>query len=152
MVSEVESKLYRFHLFIPLFALIFWVWAIVNTITKFVDLGILSFALVILSSIYTLFQLRIGLNEESQQRLLLYFPTATHLTLSLNYLLGAFLMKHHWGKVYCGIFTFLWIVVAIVHFYLMQKFQKEPYISPNESNIDVEDMSDISQASKQELT
>ena len=159
--------LHRLSVFLLLFATVFWIWAFVNNLRyDYVDGGIISFATVMLSSMYVLCVIHHGGHgrgfrsdhidsdvesvvddEESSQdetsmrasrnepnalqaiqgssqckrRTMFIVPISSSLLVTLNYALGSVLTEHLWGKVYCGIFTGLWLILALVQFILTRR-------------------------------
>ena len=128
----------RWIVLLLLFSLVFWIWAIYNTITgDYVDAGIVTFATVIASSVYLLVQsyrqlppvvvpiISDGNNITSQSprcsriSITNWLITTSHLLVVINYAGGAVIAasgKYDAGQgfiVYCIIFTFLWIGIAV---------------------------------------
>ena len=159
--------LHRLSVFLLLFATAFWIWAFINNLPfDYVDGGVISFATVMLSSMYVLCVIHHGGHgrgfrsdyadfemgsivddEESSQddpgmrasqnepnaleaiqgssqckrRTMFIVPISSSLLVTLNYALGSVLTEHLWGKVYCGIFTGLWLILALVQFILTRR-------------------------------
>jgi len=111
-----DAKLYFYSQFSCSAALFFWCWAGLNTIsmTKGMDLGVISFATVILTSIY--FLMKKGKNPTKFSRLC---SVLSHLLVSSNYALGVlYALKigpkplYRFGT-YCVIFTIIWLILAV---------------------------------------
>lgn len=101
----------------------FWLWAIWNSFTKYLDLGVISFFTVMLSS----FSLRTRYSNSSENSndkeemkypiIVIGFSVFSHLFVSLNYMLGALITlkkkPERTGFIaYCVIFSGVWIVSA----------------------------------------
>uniref|UniRef100_A0A7S4N268 MARVEL domain-containing protein n=1 Tax=Odontella aurita TaxID=265563 RepID=A0A7S4N268_9STRA len=99
---------------------IFWIWAIVNTVTKdYFDGGVYTFFSVILSSIYVLYLVyqRPGTLRSSSLcvETLLLIPSGSHLLVAVHYAIGASFTPHAWGELYCVTFSGLWFGFSIVY-------------------------------------
>mmetsp|Transcript_8248 Transcript_8248/g.17276 ORF Transcript_8248/g.17276 Transcript_8248/m.17276 type:complete len:363 (-) Transcript_8248:131-1219(-) len=58
----------------------------------------------------------------SKRVLLLYvLPTSSQLLVTLNYALGAGVVQHAWGKLYCAVFAAMWALLALCHLVLVRK-------------------------------
>ena len=159
--------LHHLSVFLLLFSTAFWIWAFINNLRyDYVDGGVISFATVMLSSMFVLCVIHHGGHgrgfrsdhddidvgsvvddEESSQddtnmrasrnepnaleeiqgssqckrRTIFIVPISSSLLVTLNYALGSVLTEHLWGKVYCGIFTGIWFILALVQFILTRR-------------------------------
>ena len=114
-------RLRHFFIFLLLFSAVFWVWAFLNTFRyDYVDGGVVSFSTVMLSSTYVLCVIHHGGRSQCKRRTMLILPISSSLLVTLNYALGSALTEHLWGRVYCGIFTALWFIFALVQFVLIR--------------------------------
>jgi len=115
---QPARQLAQWSIFVFVFALFFWVWAIVNTATKGMgmDLGVISFLTVMVSNGYMYHatchgqaSTRLG-NDTTRITIML-----TYGLVILNYILGL-VIGIHLGmtkfSVYCGVFVFLWASLA----------------------------------------
>lgn len=127
------THLRRANVFLLLFASIFWVWAMINTATQdYVDLGVVSFLTVIVTSAYMLWIIK---GDGDEQRALystdrcrtcsLYLPSVSHVVVAVHYGVGASMTEHEWGKMYCTIFTGLWFGIFIVYLTIVQKTRRD---------------------------
>jgi len=112
--SETMDRATSYLLFVFLFALFFWGWAVKNAVEQGFDLGILSFATVVVSSGYILFlHHKSGRSPGPTARKLLL---ASQIFVVLNYALGvpaSFQLDLGVGfAIYCGVFTLLWCAIA----------------------------------------
>ena len=96
----------------------FWGWALKNTIQmtdNSLDLGVVSFGTVMVSSGYMLGVLTSGSLTSCPKRIK-HATTGSHIFVALNYALGAVIGFTVLGRpgfsVYCIIFTFLWFGLA----------------------------------------
>ena len=116
-------------------ALFFWSWAVYNTIARpfGFDLGCISFALVVVACIWLLFGIKLK-NMTSQQ---IYFFVFSSCLVSINYLLGMIRALDDQGggeghrdsdnkkryAIYCGIFSVVWLFLAIFFFRVLKGFR-----------------------------
>lgn len=124
LTAEETQKARTFFLVTFFFALFFWVWAVKNTIEmdNNLDLGVVSFASVLVSSGYMLGVLSTG-PVVNCVKWVKYATTGSHLFVAVNYLLGAFIGFTVMGRpgfgAYCAGFTFLWLGIAYYGYMLM---------------------------------
>ncbi|CAB9496955.1 expressed unknown protein [Seminavis robusta] len=114
MSMDDTQKLQQFFVATLLFALFFWCWALKNTIEKDFDLGVVSFATVVVSSGYMLcIIMGNGWNSTTPSKLCKTLTICSHVFVAVNYFLGtciAFGVLSRFGfGFYCLIFTFLWL-------------------------------------------
>ena len=183
--------LHRLSVFLLLFSTAFWIWAFINNLRyDYVDGGVISFAAVMLSSMFVLCVIHHGghgrgfrwdhadndmggdvddeesaqdetnitasLNEPSaleaiqgsspcKRRTMFIVPISSSLLVTLNYALGSVLTEHLWGKLYCGIFTGLWFILAVIQFILTRRvFRIADNASTRRSRDHVNDQGDDS--------
>merc|ERR1711862_213885 len=106
-------------------SIFFWVWALVNIITKNIfDLGIISFFTTFLSSLYLMLRVpKNGLSLTGRN-----LVSLTHLFVAINYALGfviAFSLNGMTFGIYCAIFTILWLLVLCRGYFLMAAVMSE---------------------------
>ena len=105
-----------FALSLLLFSTFFWLWAVKNTVgmeASQYDLGILSFATVMLTSSYLL---GLANHQLLPSKLTKTLASTSHGLVALNYALGCYLGYAALGRpgfgLYCGIFTVLWVGIG----------------------------------------
>lgn len=109
-MTALNEQLTNFAVASLLPAVIFWIWAIVNSVKKGIfDLGMVSFFTVILSSSYLLTP-----QGRSPGATAMYVVPLSHAFVAVNYGLGAYLslgvkMFPRKFGIYCVVFTFLWL-------------------------------------------
>ena len=59
--------------------------------------------------------------SQCRRRTMFILPISSSLLVTFNYALGSALTEHLWGRVYCGIFTALWFIFALVQFVLIRQ-------------------------------
>ena len=105
----------------------FWLWALKNTMemSSGVDLGIVSFLSVMISSTYLLCRNP----EKPLSKFGIYGILSTYILVSANYALGFWFGLHiddtilYGFSAYCFIFTFLWLGCVKIGWNLLQGFQ-----------------------------
>ncbi|KAF4716919.1 hypothetical protein FOZ63_009722 [Perkinsus olseni] len=113
--SHLQLKLRRYSAVIIPIGVFFWAWALLNVLSGKVpfDLGLVSFALIILTGV-------VGATGDQQwthkkarrYRLLIYL---SHGFLSFNYLLGVIIGRSRLGfAIYCAVFMAIWCALMIV--------------------------------------
>mmetsp|Transcript_7033 Transcript_7033/g.16084 ORF Transcript_7033/g.16084 Transcript_7033/m.16084 type:complete len:248 (-) Transcript_7033:1138-1881(-) len=131
-------QLRMFSAFIAIISLIFWCWAIKNTMEmkEGQDLGMYSFLTTLLSSHWVLYVTRSGPPKTTSGASVvtsLQFRvgvTASHILVFLNYVLGVLFAITVGSKVYvqfalyCGIFSFLWLGAAVFGFLLLYRIRQ----------------------------
>lgn len=115
-MSEETEKLRTYFTATFFFALFFWAWAVKNTVgMDNLDLGVVSFGSVLVSSGYMLGALTAG-SINSASKLLKKMTTCTQVFVALNYLLGAFIGFTVLGRpgfsLYCVAFAGIWLAIA----------------------------------------
>jgi hypothetical protein len=127
-----KSNVKRLNTFSKVFlgiSMFFWVWAAHNTKYKMksnFDLGMVSFLLSGLSSLYLFIKTRKGVDGFTSTGVCgRAFVIITHLIVSMNYALGAY-MSFIVGKkvymnfaIYCTVFTCLWSLSAYIGWILI---------------------------------
>jgi hypothetical protein len=116
-VNNIMSSVKTFAIGLFVFAGFFWCWALKNTIRMTSpnwDWGVVSFGSVVLTSTYLLALANLGQKPTSLTTFILVM--LSHLLVSLNYLLGAYLgftilARPGFGW-YCVMFTGLWVCIA----------------------------------------
>ena len=117
----VSMSIPKFAMLSLMVASFFWLWAVFNTFTKgHFDLGAVSFLTVMLTSAYLLIQ-----RTPSPSFLTCLLVTASHLFVSINYALGAYIglevldpPRQGFGA-YCIVFSVLWAFSSFVGFKLL---------------------------------
>ena len=106
----------RFAGSVLLLATVFWAWAVKNTVERMFDLGVLSFASVMLTSSYLLVR-AVQHPTISLSTLTNSLAMASHGFVALNYAGGAYLgfasLDRPGFGAYCTIFTALWIGIGL---------------------------------------
>jgi hypothetical protein len=124
-----RTRLRAFALVTLGISLFFWGWAVLNTIQMDtgVDLGIVSFFTVVVSSSYLLVRTTDGKKTQPMSNLGKVLVTCTHVLVALNYALGS-VFAFHWMDpirvgfgIYCIVFMFLWFGAAYVGSKLMEE-------------------------------
>jgi hypothetical protein len=124
--SQAERKLSHLSLFTLLFALFFWVWAVINTFRVsergFIDTGVFSFFSVILSSAYVY-----HITTSDQTSKLGSCVARTLVKLSHAFVVSTYILGIIVGFTfsflyvfYCSIFVVIWTVIMIVTSHLMK--------------------------------
>jgi hypothetical protein len=118
---ETVQKLRRFYAAIFCVALFFWCWALKNTlemVIKYLDLGVISFGSVLLTSSYLYGALSAANGFGNIPLWTKTLATASHVLVAINYLGGAYLAvfifetTHLLVAPYCVTFTFVWLAIA----------------------------------------
>ena len=120
-IIMVSMSIPKFAMLSLMVASFFWLWAVFNTFTKgHFDLGAVSFLTVMLTSAYLLIQ-----RTPSPSFLTCLLVTASHLFVSINYALGAYIglevldpPRQGFGA-YCIVFSVLWAFSSFVGFKLL---------------------------------
>eukprot|EP00584_Thalassiosira_punctigera_P006030 CAMPEP_0172545186 /NCGR_PEP_ID=MMETSP1067-20121228/15170_1 /TAXON_ID=265564 ORGANISM="Thalassiosira punctigera, Strain Tpunct2005C2" /NCGR_SAMPLE_ID=MMETSP1067 /ASSEMBLY_ACC=CAM_ASM_000444 /LENGTH=147 /DNA_ID=CAMNT_0013331887 /DNA_START=217 /DNA_END=660 /DNA_ORIENTATION=- len=118
---EAKRQL-RFSLLSVTISSVFWVWAVANTVRGGnLDLGVASFfSVLIIHAILLYYQRKSGPLSSKCPR---YAVAATHLFVTLNYLLGCYIAvatelidegRRTRFAVYCGVATVLWLTSSFV--------------------------------------
>ena len=120
-----------------LFASFFWLWAVKNTVgmeTGQFDLGILSFATVMLTSSYLL-----GLANHHKlpsSMLTKILVLSSQIFVALNYAIGCYLgfaaLDRPGFGLYCGIFTILWSGIGITSAKILKGDERNPSSAEDE--------------------
>ena len=124
--SKVRNQ---FSLFSIIVSLIFWVWAIVNTIQNTFDLGILSFLSVLITHSILLKKNCRGDHEvNNSSKCASVAVLITHTFVTINYLGGLYVAlatdlieppeRQKGSAIYSGVAAFFWFISAIVGFKL----------------------------------
>ncbi|KAF4666649.1 hypothetical protein FOZ61_009448 [Perkinsus olseni] len=112
---DLRSKLRRYSTIIIPVGIFFWAWALLNVLSGEVpfDLGLVSFALIILTGVVGAAGDQQWTHQKARRyRLLIYL---SHGFLSFNYLLGVIIGRSRLGfAIYCAAFTVIWCVLMIV--------------------------------------
>jgi hypothetical protein len=161
-VTLQHLKLYS--ILIGVVAIVFWIWAIINTIQndQIIDGGIISFLTVIISSIYIIYlTIKIGnnnsnvddhdndnvttttpqnQNQRRRRRLLQSVCTArwivgSHLFVTLNYFVGI-IVSWKGKRIYSIIFTILWMISSYFIWYLMKQYRLSASNATSSSSLD----------------
>jgi hypothetical protein len=159
-VTLQHLKLYS--ILIGVVAIVFWIWAIINTIQndQMIDGGIISFLTVIISSIYIIYlTIKIGnnnsnvddhdhdhvttttpQNQRRRRRLLQSVCTArwivgSHLFVTLNYFVGI-IVSWKGKRIYSIIFTILWMMSSYFIWYLMKQYRLSASNATSSSSLD----------------
>jgi hypothetical protein len=137
-----------YSIIIGIIAIVFWIWAIINTIqNQIIDGGIISFLTVIISNIY-IFYLTLTLtttttttrsnnnqnqnNNDRRRSLQLqsictsWCVVGSHMFVTLNYLGGIIVSLYiaSIGQViYCIIFTILWMIFSYLIWWLLKQYR-----------------------------
>lgn len=120
--ADETAKARNFFIATFFFALFFWAWALKNTVENEFDLGVVSFATVLVSSSYMMGALTSG--SLTAGKSVKTATTCTHIFVALNYALGAaagFAIVGRIGfGIYCTVFTALWSGIAYFGHLLMK--------------------------------
>ena len=129
-LSDLTRKRLRAFALVTLgTSIFFWGWAVLNTIKMDgdIDLGVVSFLTVMVSSSYLLVRTTDGKKTLPVSHLGKVLVTVTHVLVALNYALGS-VFAFHWLDpikvgfgIYCIVFTFLWFGVAYIGSKLMEE-------------------------------
>jgi hypothetical protein len=117
-MPQEDINLKTYSLAVLLLSLFFWTWALKNTIAMnapLFDFGLLSFGSSCLSSSYLLAIANVDTRPKFMTRLLVF---GSHGLVALNYALGTYIGIAYLNRpgfaLYCGLFCFLWVAIAIV--------------------------------------
>ncbi len=120
--EELLQKVNKLSKYILAVSMFFFSWAVLNTLTmkKGFDLGVISFALSGLSSVYLYFRTRNDISDFIPLRIIHRVGILlSHLIVAANYALGVY-FSFYAGKTvyprfatYCVIFTIIWTGVSI---------------------------------------
>jgi hypothetical protein len=136
--DDENTKLRVFFLGTFFFALFFWCWALKNTVGgDFMDLGVISFGTVVVSSSYMLgVTASYGFGSTASNKLVRIATTCTHLFVAVNYLLGTYvgyvMLSRPGFGIYCIVFTLLWLGIAFFGHSLMKSAALGASSSANE--------------------
>ena len=108
--NDVIQPIYDYNILIS--CIIFWLWAIFNIYNNNIDLGVITFLLIIISHI------------KKNSLIFKVFKVLSYFILILNYIIGIILYNSHTKKIifrnYCIIFTIIWACRFIYIIYRME--------------------------------
>ena len=121
MSSSSQQQQRNFSILFTVVSLIFWIWAVINTVHNHsLDLGTISF----LSVLITHSILLSSCCQSNNNCGALYAILGTHLFVTLNYLLGIYFAlgidmiqppeRRNGFAIYCGVAALLWFISAVV--------------------------------------
>ena len=126
MSSSSSSSLQQrnFSIIFIIISLIFWIWAIVNTIKNHrLDLGIVSFLSVLITHSILLFFCHHH-QSDNNSNCASCAVLGTHLFVTLNYLLGVYVAlwtdiefkpeRQIGFAIYCGVAALLWLISSLI--------------------------------------
>ncbi|OEU06806.1 hypothetical protein FRACYDRAFT_253015 [Fragilariopsis cylindrus CCMP1102] len=137
-----------YSIVIGIIAIVFWIWAITNTIqNQILDGGIISFLTVIMSNIYILYLTTNNNNNNMNDRYSLqsigtaWCVVGSYLFVTLNYFagiivnFGGFGGNYNLGQaIYCMIFTILWLLFSYLIWWLLKQYRLSTSTSNNSSS------------------
>lgn len=136
-VDQETQKLRTFFIAIFGFSLFFWIWAVKNTVgmdNNNFDLGVFSFATVLVTSSYMMGMIASS-SFVSAGKFEKYATTSSHMFVAINYFLGSFIGFAVMGRpgfgFYCVVFTGLWLGVAYYGHILMKSASTGGSLSEN---------------------
>ena len=120
-----SQKQYYFNILFIIVSLIFWIWAIFNTVHNSFDLGVISFLSVLITHSIILFsRWKRGGRTSVSSKCASYTIVGTHSFVTLNYLGGIYAAvgtdliqppdRRMGFAIYCGVAAILWLISAIV--------------------------------------
>ena len=130
-------------------AIVFWIWALTNTIqNQILDGGIISFLTVIMSNIYILYLTTNNNNNNMNDRYSLqsigtaWCVVGSYLFVTLNYFagiivnFGGFSGNYNLGQaIYCILFTLFWLGFSYLIWWLLKQYRLSTSTSNNSSSL-----------------
>ena len=100
-------------------AIVFWPWAVVNSIARGgLDGGSITF---LIALVCTLLEIRFILREKSI-RCIRFLVSISYFLVFLNYVGGAIVFDKTLLIIYCGVAAALWLVLSAVHLYVSSEW------------------------------
>ena len=132
--SEIKRKMiYHCIGFQIIFSLIFWVWAMINTLVRDqgFDIGIATFPIPVIGGIFGLLSVYSRTSINNKLKLMIFhfiFMLCGNTALLIEYTMGAF---DYWGTdesteymIYCCIFAWLYAIALILFTYWSWQWRK----------------------------